>query len=88
MIFITKMKDFEYYTRIGKESFELRGTVLRQWVSEQMKIDEQREAEEAKKVAEEAKKVAEEAENVRQHELELTRAKEVERQEAEKVRQR
>ena len=37
MIFITKMKDLEYYTRIGKESFELKGTELRQWVGEQMK---------------------------------------------------
>ena len=68
------MKDLEYYTRIGKESFELKGTELRQWVSEQMK----REAEEAEKLREEAEKLrhhelelAAEAEKVRQHEIEL-----------------
>ena len=84
MSFITKMKDLEYYTRIGKESFELRGTELRQWVSDQMKSD----AEEAQKVRQFE---AEEAEKVRQYEVELARAKEEERkheaEEAEKVRQ-
>ena len=51
------MKDLEYYTRIGKEDFELKGTELRQWVSEQMKLERKHEEEEA------AKK--------RQHELEV-----------------
>ena len=78
------MKDLDYYTNIGKENFDLKGTELRQWVNEQMKKDEQREAEqrkheaaEAEKVrqfeAEQAEKKAEQAEKVRQHELELAR---------------
>ena len=71
------MKDLEYYTRIGKEDFELKGTELRQWVSEQMKLERKHEEEEA------AKK--------RQHELELARTKDEEaekvREEAEKVRE-
>ena len=86
MTLITKMKDLDYYTNIGKESFDLKGTELRKWVSEQMEKDEQHEL----KLAEEAEKVrqheAAEAEKVRQHELELTRAKEEERKEAERVR--
>ena len=44
------MKDLEYYARIGKEIFELKGIELRQWVSDQIKIDRQYEAEEAEKV--------------------------------------
>ena len=72
MTLITNMKDLDYYTNIGKESFDLKGTELRQWVSEEMRKDEQREAEEAEKKAAEA-------EQVRQHDLELTRHKEEER---------
>ena len=67
------MKDLEYYTRIGREDFELKGTELRQWVSEQMKLDKKYE-----------EKLAEEAEKLRQHELEV---KQHEEEEAEKFRQ-
>ena len=41
------MKDLEYYTRIGREDFELKGTELRQWVKEQMELDKQTQAVEA-----------------------------------------
>ena len=45
------MKDIEYYTRIGKEHLDLKGTELRQWVSDQMKQDRQDE-EKARKAEE------------------------------------
>ena len=82
------MKGIEYYIRIDKESFYLKGTELRQWVSEQMKLDRQLELDLARAKEEEAEKVrkheAEEAEKLRQHELELASTK---KEEAEKVRQ-
>ena len=75
MIFIAKMKGFEYYIRIGKESFDLKDTELRQWVSGQMKLDQQHELELARAKEEERKHEAAEAEKVRQHELKILDAK-------------
>ena len=51
------MKGIEYYIGIDKESFHLKGTELRQWVSEQMKLDRQHELDLARAKEEEAEKV-------------------------------
>ena len=91
------MKDVEYYTRIGKEHLDLKGTELRQWVSDQMKQDRQDEEKARKAEAAEAEKVrlqqekirqveAAEAEKVRVHQLEMAKTKAEERAEAEKER--
>ena len=78
------MKDLDYYTNIGKENFDLKGTELRKWVNEQMEKDEQREAEQRKHEAAAKEEERKEAERVRKHEAEQAEKK---AEQAEKVRQ-